>query len=91
VRIQHIDVAALGLQERLHHFLALRTRELTGLRADHLETRLGGDDFGEAGLAIVGRRGANRALQFHDANVPGLILHVPEQPAAGATTLFHEV
>ena len=69
VREQHVDLLAFGLEERLHDFLALGAREVAGLRADDLVARIGGDDFGEALLAIVGGRRAHGALQLDDVDV----------------------
>ena len=49
--------------------LALGAREIAGLRANDLQMRIRGDDLFEPLLAIVGRRGAHRALQLDDVHV----------------------
>src|SRR6185503_12599874 len=69
VREEHVDAPPLRLEERLHHFLTLRAREIAGLRANDLVARIGRDDFLESLLPIVRRRRAHRALQLDDADV----------------------
>ena len=62
-----------------------------GLRADDLEVRIGGDDLFEALLAIVGRRGTDRALQLDDVHVVGGVLEFLADPAAGLAAFLDEV
>ena len=83
VRVQHVDLARLGLEEGLHDFLALGAREIAGLRADDLQMRIRGDDFLEALLAIDGRRRTDRALQLDDVHVVGGVLErsLTQRPA----------
>ena len=91
VRIQHVDLARLGLEEGLHDLLALGAREVAGLRTDDLEMRIRGDDLFESLLAVVGRRGAHRALQLDDVHVAGGVLESLADPAAGLAAFFDEV
>src|SRR5471030_1156480 len=92
VRIEHVDLLALGLEESLHHFLALGAGEVAGLRADHLQLRIAGDDFLETLLAVQRGRRTDGALQLNDIdNGIGSLLCALQQPAAGAAAFFDEV
>src|SRR5690606_986820 len=53
VREEHVDVAAFGLEEGLHHFLALGPGEVAALRADDHETVIALDDLLEPAHAVV--------------------------------------
>src|SRR5690606_18782557 len=82
---------AAGLEEGLHHFLALGPGEVAALRADDHETVIALDDLLEPAHAVVGRRRADRALQFDDPDRARLALAVFHHPACGAAALLDEV
>src|SRR5262252_1294911 len=90
VRVEDVDLLALGLQERLHHLLALGAGEVAGLRADDLVARLRLDDLLEALLAVDRRCGPDRALQLDDVDV-ALAFVVLQQPATGLAAFLDEV
>ncbi len=71
-----------------HHFPALGDREITGTRIDDLHARIVLQDFSEALVAIIGRRGIDRAHQFDDV---GLAVRQLGHDARSFTALFKEV
>ncbi len=92
VRVQHVDLLlALGLDEGLHHFLALGAREIAALRAHDLEACVLADHFAETRCAVIGGRRTHGALQFDHADGAGAAGAVLDQPARRATTFLDEV
>ena len=92
VREQHVDLLlAFGLDEGLHHFLALGAREIAALRAHDLEARILPDDLAETLHAVVCRRRTHGALQLDHADRPVLPGAVLDEPACGAAPFLDKV
>src|SRR6476660_9583505 len=90
LRVDHVDLR-LRLQEGLHHLLAARAGEVTGLARDDLQVGVGGDGRGEALGAVDGRGGSGGALELHDVDGTRRRLLLPDEPVARLLALGDEV
>ena len=91
VRVDDVDVGQ-RLEERGHDLPAAGTGEVARLRADQRELGVrGGDDLGEAVLAVARGRGAGRPLQLDDVHRAAPARVLLDQPGGGLLALHHEV